>query len=245
MALDKWVRRYLRLASEVAGRSKDPSTKIGAVIADNQGRVVALGYNGFPRNIEDAEEKLALRELKYEMVVHAEVNAVLIAGRSTAGGTVYVHGLPICPRCASVLIQAGITRAVAKAPRSGTDRKWDKDGFIALDMFKEAKIVFDPVDDASEPRAIGQVVPAAAVSRARAPSRPGVYAQDASHHRCPLTPRAARSPATDGASLPGTSPSMWSPPSAPRWMATSTRRRPVTPSASPDQDIDTPQHLSA
>jgi dCMP deaminase len=103
MALDKWDRRYLGLAREVSGWSKDPSTKIGAVIADNQGRVVALGYNGFPRNIEDAEEKLALRELKYEMVVHAEVNAVLIAGRSNAGGTVYVHGLPICPRCASVL----------------------------------------------------------------------------------------------------------------------------------------------
>ena len=81
MALDKWDRRYLGLAREVSCWSKDPSTKIGAVIADNQGRVVALGYNGFARNIEDADEKLNLRELKYEMVVHAEVNAVLIAGR--------------------------------------------------------------------------------------------------------------------------------------------------------------------
>jgi dCMP deaminase len=150
MSRVEWDRRYLRLAREVSAWSKDPSTKIGAAIADNQGRIVALGYNGFPRNIEDAEEKLALRELKYEMVVHAEVNAVLIAGRSTAGGTIYVHGLPICPRCASVLIQAGITRAVAKAPRSGTDLKWDKHGFIALDMFKEARIAFDPVDDTGQ-----------------------------------------------------------------------------------------------
>ena len=63
-----------------------------------------------------------------------------------AGGTIYVHGeAPICPRCASVLIQSGITRAVGTAPHAGTCVKWDKDGLIALDMFKEAKITFDPV----------------------------------------------------------------------------------------------------
>lgn len=110
---------------------------------------MALGYNGFPRKVEDAEEKLVARELKYEMVVHAEVNAALIAGGSTIGGTVYVHGAPICPRCASVLIQAGITRAVAKAPVSGTGLKWDKDGLITLDMLQEAGITFDPVGDAA------------------------------------------------------------------------------------------------
>jgi dCMP deaminase len=150
MALNEWDRRYLRIARQVSRWSKDPSTKVGAVMADNQGRVVALGYNGFPRNIEDAEAKLVIRELKYEMVVHAEVNAVLIAGRSTAGGTIYVHGAPICPRCASVLIQSGITRAVGTPPQAGTCVKWDKDGLIALDMFKEAKITFDPVGNADQ-----------------------------------------------------------------------------------------------
>jgi dCMP deaminase len=93
---------------------------------------------------------LAIRDLKYEMVVHAEVNAVLIAGRSTADGTIYVHGAPICPRCAGVLIQSGIKRAVATAPRSGTCIKWDKDGLISLDMFKEANITFVPVNDAGQ-----------------------------------------------------------------------------------------------
>jgi dCMP deaminase len=150
MTMDKWDQRYLNIAREVSCWSKDPSTKVGAVIADNQGRVVALGYNGFPRNIEDAEAKLSARELKYEMVVHAEVNAVLIAGRSTSGGTIYVHGAPICPRCASVLIQAGIRRAVAKAPRSGTGTKWDEDGLITLDVFSEAKIEFDPAGDEAQ-----------------------------------------------------------------------------------------------
>ncbi|HJU15367.1 MAG TPA: deaminase [Stellaceae bacterium] len=176
----KWDRRYMALARQVSCWSKDPSTKVGAVIVDNQGRVVALGYNGFPRKVEDVEatnpsvnyvtrrrngtqgnpastrkrchlfgvrgSKLAVRELKYEMIVHAEVNAVLIAGRSTVGGTIYVHGAPICPRCASVLIQSGIMRAVAKVPCPGADTKWDKDSFITLDMFQEAGITFEPID---------------------------------------------------------------------------------------------------
>ncbi len=150
MPIDKWDLRYLAVAREVSDWSKDPSTKVGAVIADNQGRVVALGYNGFPRNIEDAKDKLAIRELKYEMVVHAEVNAVLIAGRSTTGGTIYVHGAPICPRCAGVLIQAGIKRAVGKKPHTGTGIKWDEDGLITLDMFSAAGITFDPVGDTDQ-----------------------------------------------------------------------------------------------
>jgi dCMP deaminase len=145
MALNKWDRRYLALARHVSCWSKDPSTKVGAVIADKRGRVVALGFNGFPENVEDAEHKLTARETKYEMIVHAEVNAVLIAGRSTEGSTIYVHGAPICPRCASVLIQAGLTRAVAIAPRCSTGVKWDELGLISLEMFAEAGITFDLV----------------------------------------------------------------------------------------------------
>lgn len=147
MALNKWDRRYLAVARQISDWSKDPSTKVGAVIADRRGYVVALGFNGFPENVEDTEYRLADRTTKYEMVVHAEVNAVLIAGRAAAGGTIYVHGAPICPRCASVLIQAGITRAVAETPRADSDISWHKLGFISLDMFGEAKVTFDPVDD--------------------------------------------------------------------------------------------------
>jgi dCMP deaminase len=146
MALTKWDHRYLDIARQVYCWSKDPSTKVGAVISDKRGRVVALGFNGFPEKVEDCEHKLNHRETKYEMVVHAEVNAVLIAGQSTEGGTIYVYGPPICPRCASVLIQAGIRRAIAKGPCPNTGIKWDKDGVITLDMFQGAGITFEPVD---------------------------------------------------------------------------------------------------
>jgi dCMP deaminase len=150
MALGKWHLRYLAAACHVSSWSKDPSTKVGAVITDKRGRIIALGFNGFPEKVEDAQHKYADRGIKYEMTVHAEVNALIIAGPSAAGGTIYVYGLPICPRCAGALIQAGIARAVAKAPRCGTGAKWDEDGQIALGMLAEAKIDFDPIGDSDE-----------------------------------------------------------------------------------------------
>src|ERR1051326_2813900 len=54
---EKWDRRFLELAKHVSSWSKDPSTKVGAVIVDANRRVVATGYNGFPRGVEDTPER--------------------------------------------------------------------------------------------------------------------------------------------------------------------------------------------
>ena len=48
---DKWDRRFLKIAREGATWSKDPSTQVGAVIVDQDQRVVSLGYNGPPRGV--------------------------------------------------------------------------------------------------------------------------------------------------------------------------------------------------
>ena len=105
----KWDVRFLKLAHEVASWSKDPSTKVGCVLVKGK-KVVSLGYNGLPMGVEDTFERLNNRELKYEMTVHAEINAVTTAalhGVSTSGATAYVTFHP-CSRCAAVLINAGV-----------------------------------------------------------------------------------------------------------------------------------------
>lgn len=114
--LSQWDQRRLELAQFVAKWSKDPKAQVGAVITDQQGRVIALGYNGFAERIEDSTERLADAEQKLEMIVHAEVNAVLIAGPSAKGGNLYVAGKPVCSRCAGIVIQSGIRRVIAKRP---------------------------------------------------------------------------------------------------------------------------------
>ena len=116
--MKKWDERYINLAKSVATWSKDPSRQIGAVAVSPRGNVLAQGYNGFPRGIEDSEERYNDRETKYKYVVHAEMNVIYNAtynGVCLDGSTLYVTGLPVCSDCAKGIIQVGIKRVVISA----------------------------------------------------------------------------------------------------------------------------------
>ena len=140
---EKWDDRFIELAKFVAGWSKDPSTQVGAVIANsNTKRVVSMGYNGFPAGVEDTADRLGTREIKYEMVVHAESNALLFAGPAAEGCTLYVTPLPPCARCAVLIIQAGISRVVCPTPDKSKE-PWRTQSQISETMFGESGVQFD------------------------------------------------------------------------------------------------------
>lgn len=129
---DKWDTRFMRLAREIASWSKDPSSKIGAVIVNDDRRILATGYNGFPKGIHDTEERLNNRDEKYPRIVHAEMNALmnaLYSGISVRGSTIYVYGLPACPECTKSIISAGIKRVVISPDPythiTAWSEKWD------------------------------------------------------------------------------------------------------------------------
>lgn len=113
MALNKWDKRFLKVAKLAAKWSKDPKAKVGAVIVDRRGQIAGVGYNGFPKMVEDSAERYGDVDTKLEMVVHAEENAVLGAAVRARKGTIYVFGKPIYARCAGTIIQSGVTRVVA------------------------------------------------------------------------------------------------------------------------------------
>ena len=107
-----WDFRFLELAKHISTWIKDPSTKVGAVIVNDEKMIVGLGYNGFPRGVKDDESRLADRPTKYAYTVHAELNAILMAGSKTNGATLYVYPtfIPpnVCQECCKAVIQAGI-----------------------------------------------------------------------------------------------------------------------------------------
>lgn len=140
--MSKWDRRFLGLANLVATWSKDPSTGVGAVIVDSKNRIVSVGFNGFPRAVRDDEGALNDRDEKLRRTIHAEENALLFAGRSVEGCTIYVTHPP-CARCAAKLIQAGIVRVVSRPPWNSFTERWADDMRSASTMFTEAGTVFD------------------------------------------------------------------------------------------------------
>lgn len=108
-----WSARYLALAGHIAGWSKDPSTQVGCVVVSPDNAILATGYNGLPRGVDDLPERME-RPAKYLWTSHAEENAVAHAARLGAtlrGAAAYVTHHP-CSRCARMLIQAGIARVV-------------------------------------------------------------------------------------------------------------------------------------
>lgn len=134
--------KYFELAKHISEWSKDPSTKIGAVIIGDHGQVLSQGYNGFPRGIEDTVERWNNRESKYKYVVHAEMNAIYNAGLNGArleGSTLYVFGLPTCSECAKGVIQTGIKRVVMESDEHLPER-WKESMDLTKSMFEEAGI---------------------------------------------------------------------------------------------------------
>lgn len=140
-----WDRRFIDLAQLVSTWSKDPSTKIGVVLVDKERRVLGLGYNGFPRGVEDTAERLNDRPTKYKLVVHAEVNAILNCTHRPEGATLYMWpGGPPCNECAKAVIQAGIKRMVSARFKP---ERWSESCKIGGDMCTEAGIRIDFVEE--------------------------------------------------------------------------------------------------
>lgn len=135
--MDKWDKRFLDLARHVATWSKDPTTKVGAVIVDSKNRVVSLGYNGFPRGVDDSEERYNDRDMKRLFVCHAERNALDNAPGPVEGCTLYCTHCP-CNECAKSVIQNGIVKVVTISPEDTLDKFWSWN--ITQDMFRESGV---------------------------------------------------------------------------------------------------------
>ncbi len=111
-----WDEYFMGIALLSSLRSKDPNTKVGACIVDDDHKVVSIGYNGMPTAID--EDKVSWNkgeglDSKYLYVCHAEFNAILNTrnGAALKGCTLYVSLFP-CNECAKAIIQTGIKEVV-------------------------------------------------------------------------------------------------------------------------------------
>ncbi|PIS42940.1 MAG: cytidine deaminase [Candidatus Kerfeldbacteria bacterium CG08_land_8_20_14_0_20_40_16] len=122
-----WDECFMRIAHVIAERSKDPNTQAGAVIANEQNVVVGLGYNGWPRGIDnDAlpwRREGNLYDTKYAYIVHAEENAIYNANAKTRGCRIYSTLFP-CNECAKTIIQNGITEVIYASDKYNDQEIW-------------------------------------------------------------------------------------------------------------------------
>lgn len=120
-----WDLHFMKIAKVVSEPSKDPSTKVGAVIVYDK-RIYGTGYNGFPNNDLDLDSEYNNREIKYSKIIHAEDNCI----RNSVGipelSTVYIYPFMPCTNCLGLLIDKKIKRIVTlKAENSRWEKDWE------------------------------------------------------------------------------------------------------------------------
>lgn len=135
--MNKWDLRFLEMAQLVSTWSKDPSTKVGAVIVDDDNHIISLGYNGLPKKVPDYPIVLNNRFEKYKYIIHAETNAILTATSCIKDCTVYTFPFLPCTNCASMVIQAGIKRVVSF---ECVDNRWKAPLEDSKSLFKIANV---------------------------------------------------------------------------------------------------------
>lgn len=105
-----WADYFLGLAKVVSQRSHDIHTQHGCVITDTNHRILGVGYNGFPKGMND---KLLpkTRPEKYAWMIHAERNALSNCVIRPDNGIAYVTGQS-CNDCIMALWQEGVTKVI-------------------------------------------------------------------------------------------------------------------------------------
>ena len=144
-----WDEYFLRIATEVAGRSTCLRRHVGAILVLDR-YILATGYNGPPSGIAHCDEVGCLRDQmnvpageRHELCggLHAEQNAVLQAakhGTRIDGATVYATHHP-CSLCAKMLINAGARRIVIRE---------DYPDQLGKDLLRQAGIPIDVLPEA-------------------------------------------------------------------------------------------------
>jgi len=128
-----WTDYFLGLAKVVSQRSHDIHTQHGCVITDQQHRILGVGYNGFPKGMDDSTLPTSRPE-KYHWMIHAERNALSNCVIRPDNGIAYVTGQS-CNDCIMALWQEGITKVIM-ANSHGT-KLFDKEQQKLFDLFVE------------------------------------------------------------------------------------------------------------
>jgi len=139
---EKWDLRFMRIAREKSTWSKDPSTKCGAVIVNQDKFELGAGYNGFPKGFPDKLEDYLDRDSKLIRVLHAEENAILRGLRmgSLKGTTLYVYPFHPCGHCASLISQVGISKVITLETPIELRKRWKESINVAKETFDKKGI---------------------------------------------------------------------------------------------------------
>jgi deoxycytidylate deaminase len=154
--MDALYRPYyvLSLCLRLARQSPDPNTKVGSLLVAEGGLILVGSCNRFPPGIDPTPARLADREAKNALIVHAEQGAIAEAaagGVATRNSSLYTvctddsgliwGGPPCASRCLPIVLAAGIVRIVTFPFKPGPS-KWAEDIARSRALLAEAGVEY-------------------------------------------------------------------------------------------------------
>jgi dCMP deaminase len=147
-----WDEYFMGIALFTSLRSKDPSSKVGAVIVNHKNRIVGTGYNGFIAGVDESafnwEREGDWLNTKYPYVVHAEANAILNSTTSNMEGCRIYSTLFPCNECAKKIAQKEIKEVVYLSEKhQGQDFHQAAEKIFRVSGIKVRKLVMSPLSE--------------------------------------------------------------------------------------------------
>ncbi|ASV44485.1 dCMP deaminase-like protein [Salicola phage SCTP-2] len=152
----KWLSRFLSLAMDVSSWSKDPSSKVGAVLINSDKKVIGVGYNGLSRQYSSKDEQKILqdRNLKYPRIIHAEPNCISnTEQRITSDDVMFITHQP-CVGCINKMTQAGIRKIIFKYDEYVAQRFDFQESINELERLNVEYYYFDDFEYINNPQDI-------------------------------------------------------------------------------------------
>lgn len=140
--IEKWNEYFLWMAEVVALKSKDPRSKVGAVIVSQDKVVLATGFNGLARGVFDDEAILEDQAEKLKWICHAEMNAIANAARkgvAVMGSRIFVNKFP-CLACCNAVAQSGVIEIVTHDHKYWDGDPADSEHFRKASILKQTGI---------------------------------------------------------------------------------------------------------
>lgn len=152
---------YMRAAYEAATNSPDPSSQNGAVVVSEQ-KIIATSWNRFPPRVKVTPERLANRDIRLGLTVHAEVAAMTTMAtlKESSKGTTLVCPWAACEVCADVIADAHVAHVIVHKDRMElTHAEWGPKIVLALETLRESGVKVAYVEgklNAAQIRVAGQ-----------------------------------------------------------------------------------------
>lgn len=109
-----WDIYFMNIAEVVKTRSLDPKTQVGAVLVSmKDNRIISTGYNSVGAGLDDESIDWTDRDYVHNIVIHAEMNALLYA-RSMFEDSILYTTLSPCSGCIKMLSASKIKKVIYK-----------------------------------------------------------------------------------------------------------------------------------